>query len=63
MGDIYTVADAYLYSLTQWGQASWLESVYKTSIHFDGLQNLKDWYERMRARPAVRRSLDAEGLK
>ncbi|WP_418126082.1 glutathione transferase GstA [Variovorax sp. 160MFSha2.1] len=63
MGDIYTVADAYLYSLTQWGQASWLESVYKTNIHFDGLQNLKYWYERMRARPAVRRSLDAEGLK
>ncbi len=61
MGDTYTVADAYLYSLTQWGQASWLESVYKADIHFDGLENLKAWYERMRARPAVRTSLDREG--
>ncbi|MFZ3121676.1 MAG: glutathione transferase GstA [Variovorax sp.] len=63
MGDTYTVADAYLYSLTQWGQASWLESVYKTNIHFDEFENLKTWYERMRARPAVRKSLDTEGLK
>lgn len=63
MGDTYTVADAYLYSLTQWGQASWLESVYRTNIHFDGLDNLQAWYHRMRARPAVRKALDTEGLK
>jgi glutathione S-transferase len=63
MGSTYTVADAYLYSLTQWGQAEWLASVYKTSIHFDGLENLKDWYLRMRSRPAVRRALDTEGMK
>lgn len=63
MGDTYTVADACLYSLTQWGQASWLESVYETNIHFDEFENLKTWYERMRARPAVRKSLDTEGLK
>ena len=62
MGDTYTVADAYLYSLTQWGQAPWLESVYKADIHFDGLENLKAWYERMRARPAVRTALHREGL-
>lgn len=61
MGDTYTVADAYLYSLTQWGQASWLESAYKADIQFDGLKNLKAWYERMRARPAVRTSLEREG--
>jgi glutathione S-transferase len=63
MGDAYTVADAYLYSLTQWGQAEWLESVYKTDIHFDGLENLRTWYLRMRERPAVRKSLGAEGLR
>ncbi|XAH24670.1 glutathione transferase GstA [Xylophilus sp. GW821-FHT01B05] len=63
MGDTCTVADAYLYSLTQWGQASWLESVYKANIHFDGLENLKAWYLRMRERPAVRKALDTEGLK
>lgn len=59
----YTVADAYLYSLTQWGQARWLEPTYKTDIHFDGLENLKAWYLRMRQRPAVRKALDTEKLK
>ena len=63
MGDTFTVADAYLYALTGWAQASWLESVYKTDIHFDGLRNLEAWYTRMRERPAVRKALDTEGLK
>jgi glutathione S-transferase len=63
MGENFTVADAYLYALTQWGQAEWLESVYHADIHFDGLANLQGWYCRMRVRPAVRQSLDAEGLK
>jgi glutathione S-transferase len=59
----YTVADAYLYSLTQWGQAQWLAPTYKANIHFDGLENLKAWYLRMRERPAVRKALDTEELK
>jgi glutathione S-transferase len=63
MGDTFTVADAYLYSLTGWAQAPWLESVYKTDIHFDGLRNLEAWYARMRKRPAVRQALTTEGLK
>ncbi|AON53885.1 glutathione S-transferase [Herbaspirillum seropedicae] len=62
MGD-YTVADAYLYALTQWGQAEWLVPTYQANIHFDGLVNLKAWYLRMRERPAVRKALDAEELK
>ncbi len=32
-------------------------------IHFDGLDNLRAWYQRVRARPAVRKALDTEGLK
>jgi glutathione S-transferase len=40
MGDTFTVADAYLYALTGWAQAPWLESVYKTDIHFDDLRHL-----------------------
>ena len=62
MGD-YTVADAYLYALTQWGQAEWLVPTFQANIHFDGLVNLKAWYLRMRERPAVRKALDAEELK
>ncbi len=63
MGDGFTAADAYLYALTQWGQAAWLASAYRADIHFDGLDNLRAWYQRVRARPAVRRALDTEGLK
>lgn len=62
MGDTYTVADAYLFALTGWGQARWLKSAYNADIHFDDLHNLRAWYERVRARPAVLRALQQEGL-
>nr|WP_301301921.1 glutathione transferase GstA [Methylorubrum extorquens] len=63
MGDTFTVADAYLYSLVQWGQAEWLKPTYRADIHYDGLAHLKAWYLRMRVRPAVRQALAAEGLE
>ncbi|AYG66644.1 MULTISPECIES: glutathione binding-like protein [unclassified Rhizobium] len=62
MGDSFTVADAYLFALTGWGQAAWLKSYYKAGIHFDELDNLKAWYLRMRLRDAVRKSIAEEGL-
>jgi glutathione S-transferase len=62
MGDTYTVADAYLFALTGWGQATWLKSFYKADIHFDDLSHLRVWYERVSARPAVQRALRREGL-
>lgn len=63
MGERYTAADAYLYALTQWGQADWLQSVYRTGIRFDGLNHLKAWYLRLRERPAIQRALADEGLR
>lgn len=62
MGDRFTVADAYLFALTGWGQAPWLKSYYKTDIHFDNLLNLKAWYERMRERETVKKSIMEEGV-
>lgn len=62
MGDGFTVADAYLFALTGWGQAIWLTSYYRADIHFDDLHNLKTWYEKVRARPAVQKALAREGL-
>lgn len=62
MGDIFTVADAYLFALVGWGQASWLKSYYEADIHFDSLHHLKAWYERVRERPSVQRTLSMEGL-
>lgn len=62
MGDSFTVADAYLFALTGWGQAAWLKSYYKAGIHFDELDHLAGWYARMRQRDAVRKSIEGEGL-
>ncbi|MGV8918814.1 MAG: glutathione transferase GstA [Pseudomonas sp.] len=62
MGDAFTVADAYLFALTGWGQAAWLTSYYKADIHFDNLHHLHAWYDRVRVRPAVLKALREEGL-
>ncbi|OZI37583.1 glutathione transferase GstA [Bordetella genomosp. 10] len=62
MGERYSVADAYLYALTGWGQAEWMTSRYNADIHFDGLPGLQAWYARMHARPAVQQALKEEGL-
>ncbi|WP_338581427.1 glutathione transferase GstA [Pseudomonas sp. MAG733B] len=62
LGDTFTVADAYLFALTGWGQADWLTSYYKAGIHFDGLKNLQAWYSRVLQRPSVQKALLAEGL-
>lgn len=63
MGDTFTVADAYLFSLTGWGKGSWVKTYYKADINFEELHNLKAWYERVRSRPSVQKSLQAEGLE
>lgn len=62
MGDQFTVADTYLFALTGWGQASWLKSYENTPIHFDNLQYLQAWYERVKSREAVQKSILEEGL-
>lgn len=62
MGETFTIADAYLFALTGWGQASWLTSYYNADITFETLDKLKTWYGRVKSRDAVRRSLEEEGL-
>ena len=62
MGEHFTVADAYLFALSGWGQAPWLTSYYKAAIHFDRLDHLRHWSQRMQARPAVQQALREEGL-
>jgi glutathione S-transferase len=63
LGDTFTVADAYLFALTGWGQADWLTSYYKAGIYFDDLEHLQAWYARVRQRPAVQKALKVEGLE
>ena len=54
MGDEFSVADAYLFTVTSW-------SGY-VGVDIAGLANLGAFMERMKARPAVQEALKAEGL-
>jgi glutathione S-transferase len=52
MGDNFTPADAYLFTICQWAS--------HMKIPLDTLGNLKAWRERVAARPAVKAALQAE---
>jgi glutathione S-transferase len=54
MGDDFSVADAYLFTITNWTGP--------TGIDISGLKNLGAFRERMVARPAVQAAMKAEGL-
>ena len=54
MGLRFTVADAYLFTVTRWAQA--------VKLDLSGLDALNAWFERVAARPAVAAALKAEGL-
>lgn len=53
-GDDFTVADAYLFTVTNWAQPM--------GIDLSGLKNLVAYRERVAARPAVQAAMKAEGL-
>ncbi|CAO96831.1 glutathione transferase GstA [Erwinia tasmaniensis] len=54
MGARFTVADAYLFTVTRWAHA--------LKLNLGGLDALNAWFERVAARPAVVAALRAEGL-
>jgi len=54
MGDTFTVADAYLFTVTNWTKP--------VEIDISGLANLGAFMGRVAARPAVQEALKAEGL-
>ncbi len=54
MGDDFTVADAYLFTVSNWTKP--------TGIDISGLENLAAYRERVAARPAVQAAMKAEGL-
>ncbi|WP_455819283.1 glutathione transferase GstA [Pseudomonas cerasi] len=54
MGLRFTVADAYLFTVTRWAHA--------LKLNLNGLDALNDWFERVAARPDVIAALKAEGL-
>ena len=54
MGDHFTVADAYLFTVAGWGKY--------VGVDISGLANLGAYLGRVAARPAVQEALKAEGL-
>lgn len=54
MGDQFTVADGYLFTVTNWTKP--------THVDISGLANLAAYRERVGARPAVQAAMKAEGL-
>ncbi|HNT38252.1 MAG TPA: glutathione transferase GstA [Rubrivivax sp.] len=54
MGDDFTVADGYLFTVTNWGQY--------VGVDLSGYRNLVAYRARVAARPAVQATLKAEGL-
>jgi glutathione S-transferase len=54
MGDTFTVADAYLFTVTNWTKY--------TGIDISGMPNLTAYQARVAARPAVQQAMQAEGL-
>ena len=55
MGDAFTVADAYLFTVTGWAGF--------VGLDLSSLTHLQAWRARVAARPAVQVALKAEGLK
>lgn len=54
MGSRFTIADAYLFTVTRWAHA--------LKLDLGDLTALNGWFERVAARPAVVAALKAEGL-
>ena len=54
MGEQFTVADGYLFTVTNWARA--------THVDISGLAHLAAYRERVGARPAVQEAMRAEGL-
>ena len=54
MGDKFTVADAYLYTVLRWAS--------RIDIDLGKWPNLKVYVDRVAARPKVQEALKAEGL-
>ncbi|MDM0081182.1 glutathione transferase GstA [Variovorax sp. J31P179] len=54
MGDTFSVADGYLFAVTNWAKP--------TGVDIADLPKLSAWHARVAARPAVQEALKAEGL-
>ncbi|HEY6527090.1 MAG TPA: glutathione binding-like protein [Cellvibrionaceae bacterium] len=54
MGDVFTIADAYLFAVTRWAA--------QVKLPIEDLANVQNYLQRVQARPAVNAAMQAEGL-
>ena len=54
MGEHFTVADGYLFTVTNWAKP--------TGVDISPFANVLAWHARVGARPAVQEAMKAEGL-
>jgi glutathione S-transferase len=54
MGDHFSVADGYLFTVTNWAKS--------TGVDISDFANVQAWHARVGARPAVQEAMKAEGL-
>ena len=54
MGDHFSVADGYLFTVTNWAKP--------TGVDISAFANVQAWHARVAARPAVQEAMKAEGL-
>ena len=54
MGEHFSVADAYLFTVTNWAKPTGVDIIDRT--------HLQAWHQRVAARPAVQQAMKAEGL-
>jgi glutathione S-transferase len=60
--DRFSIADGYLFALTNWAKADWMVSVYGLEVDLSSLGHLAAWHSRIMCRPAVQAAIKAEGL-
>jgi glutathione S-transferase len=63
LGRTYSVADIYLWVLTNWSKASWIDSIFDADLDLTDFDNLREWHARIAERPAIVSALEAEGLR
>jgi len=55
MGEQFSIADAYLFTVTRWGSAAWMGRA--TDIDLTPLNHLRDWFLRVNAMPSVQEAV------
>jgi len=60
LGRNYSVADIYLWVMSNWFQAAWGDSVFNLGVDLMGFENIHRWHDGIAGREAVQAAVDFE---